>query len=358
RGPRPAPVSLAPGAGRDGALRLAAYGGLFLLALQHGRSSRRAERVLMAVAATGSGLALYGLAVHFSGSATILWWDKWAYRDVVTATFVNRNSYATFAGLTLLSLTALAWRRYGGLDLRGLLRRLLVDGDRLCWALLAGAGLTALSLLLTGSRAGCGAALAGATVFVLGLRRFSGLRLAALALCLAAGVPLLFWLVGGMGDGLETTVRTAGDLGGQGELADRMALYRATLSAVATVPWTGTGLGSFPAVFAMVRPERFLAVWDNVHDTYLQLVLESGVIAAGAQILAVLLLVRRCLQGVRHRRHDLVFPVLAVAASVLVGGHALVDFSLEIPAVAALYAVLLGLGVAQSWRGTDPTGDR
>jgi hypothetical protein len=33
-----------------------------------------------------------------------------------------------------------------------------------------------------------------------------------------------------------------------------------------------------------------------------------------------------------------------------VGMHALVDFSLQVPAVATTYAALLGIGVAQSYR--------
>ncbi|MDF2096672.1 hypothetical protein [Aquibaculum arenosum] len=40
----------------------------------------------------------------------------------------------------------------------------------------------------------------------------------------------------------------------------------------------------------------------------------------------------------------------AVAASLLVGVHALSDFSLQLPAVTVTWLVLLALGVAQSWR--------
>jgi hypothetical protein len=45
-----------------------------------------------------------------------------------------------------------------------------------------------------------------------------------------------------------------------------------------------------------------------------------------------------------------VFPAIGFAASVVVGIHAAVEFSLQVPAVAVVYAALLGLGVAQSWR--------
>jgi hypothetical protein len=55
-----------------------------------------------------------------------------------------------------------------------------------------------------------------------------------------------------------------------------------------------------------------------------------------------------CLKGVRRRHRDWAYPALGVAASVLTGVHALFDFSLQIPAVAILYACILGIGCAQS----------
>jgi hypothetical protein len=39
---------------------------------------------------------------------------------------------------------------------------------------------------------------------------------------------------------------------------------------------------------------------------------------------------------------------LTVAATALVGFHSIFDFSLQIPAIALTYAVILGLGVAQA----------
>jgi hypothetical protein len=61
------------------------------------------------------------------------------------------------------------------------------------------------------------------------------------------------------------------------------------------------------------------------------------------------LLVFGCLQG----RSAVCTSVLA-SCSVLVAVHSLVDFSLEIPANAATYALLLGVGCAQSVRGSPP----
>jgi hypothetical protein len=41
-------------------------------------------------------------------------------------------------------------------------------------------------------------------------------------------------------------------------------------------------------------------------------------------------------------------PAVAVSVSVLVGVHALIDFSLQIQAITLTYMAVLGLGVAQA----------
>ena len=78
--------------------------------------------------------------------------------------------------------------------------------------------------------------------------------------------------------------------------------------------------------------------------------MELGVPVALALLAAVGGAVGLCIQGLRERRHDRLYPALAVSAAVLLGSHALFDFSVQIPAVAITFAALLGIGCAQSFR--------
>jgi hypothetical protein len=48
-----------------------------------------------------------------------------------------------------------------------------------------------------------------------------------------------------------------------------------------------------------------------------------------------------------------VFPATGAAASALVGVHATVDFSLQLPAVAMLYATIMGVACAQAYSSVD-----
>lgn len=83
--------------------------------------------------------------------------------------------------------------------------------------------------------------------------------------------------------------------------------------------------------------------------------MELGLPATPLLFLAIGALFARCLIGVRIRRLDAIYPSIGVAATVLVAAHSLVDFSLQIPAVAAAYTLLMGAAMAQSWSSRKRT---
>jgi len=56
-----------------------------------------------------------------------------------------------------------------------------------------------------------------------------------------------------------------------------------------------------------------------------------------------------CLQGVRKRGRDWVFPATGLAVTVLVAVHSAFDFSLQMPGVAITYASIMGVSFAQSY---------
>ncbi len=90
------------------------------------------------------------------------------------------------------------------------------------------------------------------------------------------------------------------------------------------------------------------------HDTYIEHLVELGIPATILLYTGPVLLFGMCVRGVFNRRRDQVVPLVASSATVLVGLHSLVDFSLQIPAVAVTYAAILGAGCAQAMR-SEPT---
>lgn len=333
-------------------LRLLGYGGVFWLSLQCCRNRNNARFALYAMAGAQLAYAAYGLAVQFSGEPMILWYRKISYLEDVTSTFVNRNSYATYAGLGLLTVTALLCRRLLQIhspdyDLRQLIRTTLTEFLERDWFLILAWIVIAMALLMTNSRAGAGSTFVGLMAFFIVLtvsprvpKRVSR-SLAAIFLI----VGISFVAVSGdvltrriMGASLETE-------------QSRTTLYALAMDAIADSPALGTGFGSFEQIFHVYRgdAQAYSTRSKRAHNTYLENAMELGVPAAGALVVAVLYLAGICFMGVRRRKRGVVYPALGVGATVLVGVHSLVDFSLQIPAVAVTYCFLLGLACAQSW---------
>ena len=100
-------ISLNPFRGASGLARLLAYGGIFWISLQYCRRAARARQVLAIVTYAGFAYALYGLLVYLTGSETLLFFHRPANLGDLTSSFVNRNSYATYAGLGLLCATGM-----------------------------------------------------------------------------------------------------------------------------------------------------------------------------------------------------------------------------------------------------------
>jgi O-antigen ligase len=321
--------------------------------LQLTRPYSRARQAAAAIAWIGTVYSFYGLAVYFSGNHWLLLFHKWAYEDSLTSTFVNRNSFATFAGLCLLcALRPIAEQVQtilrSPLPLRMRMAEFLeclLTSQRIAMvqSLIIGS-----ALLATTSRAGVAAT--GVAVLVLAqtaggrksLRSWRGLAL----LCLFGAI------MGGAY--LASNNRLAERYASEGVSIDddsRGEIYRAIIDAIGTSPWTGTGFGTFSDVFPAYRDGSRIHthLWDKAHNTYLENTLELGVPAASALVLAVGLLAWRCGVGLITRRRANSLPATGLAASVLIGLHALIDFSMQMPAVAILYAFVLGFSVSQSW---------
>ncbi len=359
-------ISVYPFATVTAIMRLLTYGGVFWLSLQFCRRSRYGWRLLHWQMTAGLIYALYGLFVYFSpmGSRffrTILWFDKWAYHDDLTGTFVNRNHCATYLGLSLLVtlvllVNALRQRLWElGYDRKNALRHLFQAILERGLFYIFNMMIMGTALLQTHSRMGVTAtAMAfSATLLLVALAGLLPKR-TGFTLVLGSGVlllPVIFLSGGGLWHRLVSE-----------QFDNRSALFSVVLEAFSASPWLGTGYGSFPVVFDLYRDLRLpeAVFYFDAHNTYLENGLELGLIGGGMLLVLMIALVFRHAVGLFRRERRQVFPLLALVASLQVGIHALVDFSVQIPAVAVLYAALLGAGTAQSWssRVLLPPGQR
>jgi O-antigen ligase len=121
------------------------------------------------------------------------------------------------------------------------------------------------------------------------------------------------------------------------------------LELIAQRPWTGFGGGSFEIVFPTVHapPVGTDRLWDKAHNSYLTLWSELGVIAGS--LIPLLLAVIGCkLSAALRRNRRLWLPAATgLGCLVAVATHALVDFSMEIQAVAFWLVAILAAASAQ-----------
>ena len=329
-------------------LRLITYAAVFWLALTFGQDRHRARQLFLAIAVSGTVYAVYGLIIHFGGFEHVLWVEHAGTKRDLTATFINRNSYATLAGLGLLCAVGLYQtslqrglesRRTGRDRVAYLLQHAFTKGA--AWLTIILVLLTA--LFLTRSRAGVTAGLV-AVLCLLSLSRVTrsqkGWMSSALRLCLPVGLIAVYLL---SGEGWQHRL-----LGTDLEKDGRLVMYQQVWQVVQSAPWGGFGAGSFAQVFPLFADE-VTSHWEKAHNDWLETLFDLGWPAALLWFAVLFWLCCRCLAGAFRRRRDRIYPMVGGCACVLVGLHALADFSLQIPAVAITFAVLLGVGVGQSW---------
>jgi len=131
---------------------------------------------------------------------------------------------------------------------------------------------------------------------------------------------------------------------------DRMAVYTIAMRAILGAPVLGYGYGTFADIFPMFRDHSVgtSGMWQMAHDTYLEVFQGLGLLFGSMLVASVVLLALRCIKGATTRQQNEVIPCVAASVAFLLGVHALVDFSLQIQAVAITFMALLGAGVAQS----------
>jgi O-antigen ligase len=363
-------------------VRLLLYGTVFWLSLQACRKPVRARQVFLAVSFASIAYAAYGLIAFLTDASSVLWYEKPQYQEDLTSTFVNRNSYATYAGLGLLTTTGLILvmiaqkgarllaqktaapaEGSGGATFiaRGQLKIWSREGIKslyrstLWWERVILFGWIALvaALVFSHSRAGFASTVFALVSLVLavGLTR-STQRRSALVLAFAFAIGIVLFLAFG-GEALVTRFAET-----TAKHEQRPIVYDLTIAGIADAPMVGTGLGTFEEVFRFYRTELVRDYYALAHSSYLESILELGFPAAFALFGVFVWFFVLTIHGIRKRRRDTIYPCVGFAATVLVALHSLVDFSLQIPAVTVTYALIMGAACAQSWSSRHGRGGR
>jgi hypothetical protein len=332
-------------------LRLVTAASVFWLALQLCRDDARARFLLWSIAAISCVYAAYGLFVLALMPGHVLWFKNPYANGRVTSTFVNPDSFSAYVGIGVIVFCGLILRLHrdelaavGG-SIRFRIANFIEVTGRRGVVLFPGGFVTLAALLLTASRGGIASTAFG--LFVMGALTLSlrkqQLAQSVIVIVLGAGLVGAIFLI--FGDVVLGKIAQAGfsDRG-------RIGLYLITMRSILVAPWLGYGYGTFVDVFPMFRDQSMgtFGQWTAAHDTYLEAIQGLGVIFGPMLVATIALLVWRCVKGAATRQRNETLPGVAAGVAFLLGAHALVDFSLQLQAIAITFMALLGAGVAQS----------
>ena len=171
-----------------------------------------------------------------------------------------------------------------------------------------------------------------------------------LALLIAFGL-IAIWIYSNAGTPFETELSRKG-------LADinRFRVYGPVADMILDRPLLGWGLGSFPSAFPIYRPAALPVDgwWDRAHSTYLEIGAETGLIGLALVIIAIVAVTWHLVGGIRRRTRRFVLPAIGLSVLIFVATHSLVDFPLQIPAIAVAALAVITLALCQTRH--RPTG--
>ena len=359
-GPHPAwtYVAAAPAIALDrsavliGLVKLAGLAASFLSGVVVCGSERRSRLFFRGLLVAGGAYGVWSLLAHAISPDAVLGVPNQMHGGRLTATLFNANAAGTLFGMLLVMALAQFLAEVQGGNGRAL---------NLAWRSLVPAialAVFATCLALSTSRGAFAATIIGVLVLMIWTRFARNWRTeTARSIFVSVGYLVLAGVLLAAGDVVVDRYATAV----QDWQTQRTVIYATHWSAFLSAPWFGYGLGSFDAVNKLLMTsENYGLLWNvrAAHNVYLQWLEEGGIAAAlpmFAAVGAVLVTIGRGALRRRSSRNKLVLRGL-LAASLVVLVHGWSDFALQVPAVAAFWALLLGcgVGIARSSHDAEP----
>ncbi len=254
--------------------------------------------------------------------------------------FVNRHNFAAIIEMAIAIPLALIFT--GAVD---------KDKRLLYWVAVA---LMATALLLSGSRGGLVALMAGLVFLaILALRR-RGRSHAVLSVVLA-GVLIIIALAGAVFVGGDTSLTRFTDAAADADLSSsRYHIWETSLKVIAAHLPLGTGLGAFPQAYTRFDTLGGGQLVEQAHNDYLQVLADAGIVGGILGALFLFLLFREGFRSINSQdayRRGVAIGAFTGCVTILV--HSLFDFVLHITAVSVMFLTLLALLVASGRRFED-----
>ena len=315
-------------------LKLLAYVLVFFLAAQAFRERADLTNLIWFLVVLGFGVSLFGIVQHFTSPDNQIYW----FRELTLGgdpfgPYVNRNHFAGFVELVVpVGLALMVFRG---------LRQDLFPMAALLTILPIGA------LILSGSRGGIvgfGFELAVMALLVHSQRAPKQGRTAAMGIVALVAIALIAWV--GAGKAIE---RFSSLKPGDVSLSRRMTMFQGAVRVFVSYPVSGAGFGNLVTVFPRYDTVYDGKVVDHIHNDYIELLAETGLLGGLCGIAFLWIFFREAHRNFRAEQGHF-SRALHAGAIMAVSGlllHSFVDFNLHIPSNALLFLL-------QAYLATSP----
>jgi O-antigen ligase len=307
----------------------------FLVAARRSWEAEVRERYRKVLFVLFGSLAVCGLLQAMTWNGKLLWVRSFHAAAHPFGPYVNPNHFGGAMELAVPWLAGWGWHRIRstpGNPWRETPAPIALGTSLLCFLAGAVAGSRMATVLMT---------LALTVLAVIGVRRAKVRKLAALGvvLLLVAGAAVVVRTP--LGERFQSLLSGAEGVSGN----ERALAWKASLAMLRDFPVFGTGFGTFRFVFPSYVPAGEISTWLQVHNDYLEVLLEGGVVAGFLLLWLVAAYSRRVLAdgptslAANSSRLGMLLGLLSLAI------HAFVEFNHQIPANALLFVVVAALAL-------------
>ena len=345
------------------ALALFASLSLLLVGLSALFSAAGSRRFVEALTIFGVVLALVGIVQKplFTGAIYGFWQLELGRQPF--GPFVNRNHFAGWMVMALpltLALLVAGIARSMSKIKPGLRHKVLwlssPEANRLMLIGVA-AGVMALALMLTMSRSGIAAFVVSILItgwFVVRTLDDRSRRIGAVACLVLLLTAVVLWTG-------PTVIASRFASGDWGEFNNRRGAWADAWSVAQDFPLAGTGVNTYWAASLFYQRHELASFFAQAHNDYLQVVAEGGLLLAIPALICLVLFVRDLRNAMRDQRGSTEWWLRAgaVTSLVAIAIQESVEFSLQMPGNAALFAVVCALALQRAPASRDePRNDR
>lgn len=358
-----APISLEPEAGRLQMTWLALGLCVFLLSSQFLRSEFGMVGLFGVTTVVGAGLAVFAIIQGAQYQGKMYWFFEIATKAKPFGPFINRNHGGAFLNLCLAGAVGLLWYIVVRKDEEHDANRWSLESEGLKTRVFAAArhldgthilGFAAVAFILGGlvasfSRGAVASAAAGLGAAMIASRlqrqespRSMPLGMYVLAIGLFAASMGFVYLIGAEGKAFArfNTLLAEPDSGQK----SRSRHWADMKPAVNDFKTAGAGLGSYLHVHRLYTPNNNGLVFEHADNTYLEILVEMGIVGITLVGLFVMLCMR-AIYVVLSRDRSPIGRAFAVGAAYVLGTqvlHHAVDFPLYSPANLILFSAWMG----------------